>query len=39
MLDHNAIVAALRNVKDPKSGVDIITAKMVEDFLGLIIIM
>ena len=32
MLDHNAIVAALRNVKDPKSGVDIITAKMLEDF-------
>ena len=32
MLDHNVIVAALRNVKDPKSGVDIITAKMVEDF-------
>lgn len=32
MLDHNAIVAALRNVKDPKSGQDIIAAKMIEDF-------
>ncbi len=32
MLDHNAVVAALRNVKDPKSGQDIITAKMIEDF-------
>lgn len=32
MLDHNAIVAALRNVKDPKSGQDLIAAKMIEDF-------
>lgn len=32
MIDHNAIVQALRNVKDPKTGNDIIAAKMVEDF-------
>lgn len=32
MIDHNAVVEALRSVKDPKSGVDIITARMVEDF-------
>jgi ATP-binding protein involved in chromosome partitioning len=32
MLDHNAVVSALRNVKDPKSGQDIIAAKMIEDF-------
>ena len=32
MIDHNAVVNALRNVKDPKSGYDIISAKMVEDF-------
>jgi len=31
-LDNNAIVAALRNVKDPNSGQDIISVKMVEDF-------
>lgn len=31
MIDNNKIVAALRKVKDPKSGVDIIAAKMVED--------
>jgi ATP-binding protein involved in chromosome partitioning len=30
--DHNQIVEALRNVKDPKSGTDIISARMVEDF-------
>jgi ATP-binding protein involved in chromosome partitioning len=32
MIDHNVVVAALRNVKDPKTGHDIISAKMVEDF-------
>jgi ATP-binding protein involved in chromosome partitioning len=32
VIDHNAVVNALRNVKDPKSGYDIISAKMVEDF-------
>lgn len=32
MLDHNKIVAALRNVVDPKTGQDIISARMVEDF-------
>ena len=32
MIDHNAILLALRNVKDPKTGNDIISAKMVEDF-------
>ncbi len=31
MLDNNAIVNALRSVKDPKSGQNILTAKMVED--------
>lgn len=31
MIDNNKIVDALRNVKDPKSGLDIIKAKMVED--------
>lgn len=32
MIDHNAVVTALRNIKDPKTGQDIISAKMVEDF-------
>jgi ATP-binding protein involved in chromosome partitioning len=32
MIDHNLIVQALRNVKDPKSGNDIISARIVEDF-------
>jgi ATP-binding protein involved in chromosome partitioning len=32
MIDHNVVVAALRNVKDPQTGQDIISAKMVEDF-------
>lgn len=31
MLDNNKIVDALKKVKDPKSGVDIIKARMVED--------
>jgi ATP-binding protein involved in chromosome partitioning len=31
MIDNNKIVEALKKVKDPKSGVDIIKAKMVED--------
>ncbi|MDF1696478.1 MAG: Mrp/NBP35 family ATP-binding protein [Saprospiraceae bacterium] len=31
-LDNNAIVAALRKVKDPNSGQDIISVRMVEDF-------
>ena len=31
MLDNNKIVEALRRVKDPKSGTDIIKARMVED--------
>jgi ATP-binding protein involved in chromosome partitioning len=31
-LDNNAIVEALRKIKDPNSGLDIIQAKMVEDF-------
>lgn len=31
MIDNNKIVEALRNVVDPKSGIDIIKAKMVED--------
>ena len=31
-LDNNAIVAALRNVKDPNSGQDIISLRMIEDF-------
>ncbi len=33
MIDSNKIVAALRNVKDPRSGQDIIKAKMVEDLV------
>lgn len=33
MIDNNIIVAALRNVKDPRSGQDIIKAKMVEDLV------
>ncbi len=32
MVDNNMVVAALRNVKDPKTGRDIISARMVEDF-------
>jgi len=32
MLDNNKIVEALRTVKDPQSGQDIISARMVEDF-------
>lgn len=32
IMDHNAILFALRNVKDPKTGNDIISSKMVEDF-------
>ncbi|KXK38355.1 MAG: Mrp/NBP35 family ATP-binding protein [Saprospiraceae bacterium] len=32
MIDNNAVVAALRKVRDPNSGLDIISAKMVEDF-------
>ena len=32
MIDHNAVLAALRNVKDPKTGGDIVSARMVEDF-------
>ena len=31
MVDNNKIVEALRNVKDPKSGLDIVKAKMIED--------
>ena len=31
MIDNNMVVAALRNVKDPKTGRDIISARMVED--------
>lgn len=31
-LDNNAIVAALRSVKDPNTGQDIISVRMVEDF-------
>lgn len=31
MMDSNKIVSALRNIKDPKTGLDIIQAKMVED--------
>lgn len=33
MIDANKIVAALRDIKDPRSGVDIIQAKMVEDLV------
>ncbi len=33
MIDHNKIVAAIRNVKDPRSGQDIIKTKMVEDLV------
>lgn len=32
MLDHNEILAKLREVRDPKTGKDIIDAKLVEDF-------
>jgi len=32
VIDNNKVVSALRQVKDPKSGQDIITAKMVGDF-------
>ncbi len=32
MIDHNKILEALRTVKDPKSGQDIISMKMVSDF-------
>jgi ATP-binding protein involved in chromosome partitioning len=32
MIDNNKVVDALRNVKDPKTGTDLITSKMVEDF-------
>lgn len=32
MIDHNKIVDILRGIKDPQSGRDIISAKMVEDF-------
>ncbi len=32
MIDNNIVVSALRNVKDPKTGRDIISARMVEDF-------
>ncbi len=31
-IDNNAVVTALRNVKDPNSGQDIISVRMVEDF-------
>lgn len=33
MIDNNKIVEALRSVKDPKTGLDIIKAKMVEDLV------
>jgi ATP-binding protein involved in chromosome partitioning len=33
MIDNNKIVAALKNVKDPKTGHDIIKMKMVEDLI------
>jgi ATP-binding protein involved in chromosome partitioning len=33
MIDNNKIVQALRNVKDPKTGQDIIKVKMVEDLV------
>jgi ATP-binding protein involved in chromosome partitioning len=32
MIDHNQVVDALRSIKDPHSGRDIIAARMVEDF-------
>lgn len=32
MIDHNEVLLALRNVKDPKTGSDIITSRMIEDF-------
>lgn len=32
MIDNNRVVEALRNVKDPKTGGDIISHRMVEDF-------
>ena len=32
MLDHNEILAKLREVRDPKTGKDIISARLVEDF-------
>lgn len=33
MIDHNKIVQILRKVKDPRSGMDIVAAKMVEDLV------
>lgn len=32
-LDNNRVLDVLRRIKDPKSGVDIITARMIEDFV------
>lgn len=32
MLDHNQVLTLLRNVKDPNTGSDIISTRMVEDF-------
>ena len=32
MIDNNKVVAALRKVKDPNTGQDIIAAKLVKDF-------
>ena len=32
MIDHNEVLLALRNVKDPKTGSDIITSRMIVDF-------
>ncbi len=32
MIDNNKVVAALRKVKDPNTGKDIITAKLIKDF-------
>lgn len=32
MIDNNKVVQALRNIKDPQTGNDIVSAKMVEDF-------
>ncbi|MFZ1704771.1 MAG: Mrp/NBP35 family ATP-binding protein [Saprospiraceae bacterium] len=32
MIDHNQVVEILRSIKDPQSGRDLISAKMVEDF-------